>query len=294
MVKTVLGLINGNDLGYTQSHEHIWINGPLPETCADKPLNDYEKSLSELKDYYLAGGRAIVDCQPPGAHGDLKQLKKLSEASGVHIIGSTGFHREQFYGKYEEKTVQELEGQFTSEIEDGAGVIKTAVECDGISDYIRTLHEAAARTAVKCGVPVIMHVEKDCDLDALIDFYEAYGLPPYRLILCHCDRKIADLNLHRKALARGVYLEYDTISRPKYHDNEKEIAIIKAMSSEYPEQILLGQDSTYDRLGRYGGNTPLTYILKDFIPAMLERGIPKNVIYQMMINNPANAFVVEK
>lgn len=296
MIKTVRGLIHDEELGFTHSHEHIWIGDILPESCPVLPLDDYLRSLAELQAFSGCGGKTIVDCNPPGSGGDISVLKRLSEESGVNIIASSGFHRDMFYkDKLSEHSVNELMMIFRSDIKSGAGVIKTAVESCGIDTQSeKNKHEAAARIAVEEGLPVIMHIEKDCELDPIIDYYALFGLTPDRMILCHCDRMIDDLSRHRQALKRGVYLEYDTIHRPKYHDDRHELEIITQMVNEFPGQILLGLDSTRQRLGQYGGDTPLTYMIDTFIPYMLDGGINEEQIRQLFINNPVRAFRYDK
>ena len=290
MIKTVLGYIEDEQLGFTHCHEHIWISGSLPETCPVQPLNDYSASLKELRAFRAVGGNSIVDCNPPKAGGDFEYLKQLSLSSGVNIIASTGYHRACFYSDYDlDKSVEYFINQYSKEIEEGGGIIKMAVESCGIDKKNAPKHIAAALTGQKYDLPVIMHVEKECDLQAILDFYDNLGLKPERLILCHCDRMIADLNEHIKALERGVYLEYDTIHRLKYHDNEQELMIIKTMTDCYPDQILLGLDSTRQRLGSYGGDTPLTYLSEIFIPLMKEKGISTETIEKLMIYNPRKA-----
>ena len=80
--------------------------------------------------------------------------------------------------------------------------------------------------------------------------------------------------------------EYDTIARPKYHDDAKEVEIILYMLDKgFGHKILLGLDTTKDRLFSYGGNVGLDYILKTFIPLLLDMGVDNGKIYEMTVLN---------
>jgi len=117
------------------------------------------------------------------------------------------------------------------------------------------------------------------------------GLPGDRLIFCHLDRAIADITIHKEICAHGIYLEYDTIGRPKYHDDEKEAGIIlELLDAGYEKQLLLSLDTTRARLASYGGTPGLTHILDKFIPLLLKRGLTEAHIRSFFVENPAQAF----
>ncbi|MDR1446926.1 MAG: hypothetical protein LBI90_08540, partial [Treponema sp.] len=205
MVQTVLGDVPAGNLGFCQSHEHLWISRGYsaeiyPALCIDDP----EKSAAELRRYREAGGEAVLDAQPPGCGRDARMLRKISAASGVKIIASTGFHRLLYYPedhwifRYGEK---ELEALFMQELCEGmyidcdtempkktgafrAGQIKTALEAE-FSPLHERLFSAAAKAARKTGRPLMVHIEKDSDPLALAGFLEKQGLSPDRLIFCH-------------------------------------------------------------------------------------------------------------
>ena len=97
-IRTVTGDISPLELGYCQCHEHLLLaKGKSytidPSLCMD----DEKKSADELLSYYAAGGRALVDAQPVGCGRMADGLRRISEASGVKIIASTGFHKLLFY-----------------------------------------------------------------------------------------------------------------------------------------------------------------------------------------------------
>jgi phosphotriesterase-related protein len=302
-------------LGFCQSHEHLWTIGYPGTVNPDLRIDDLEKSRAELERYRLAGGAALVDAQPPGCGRDAAALRTLSERSAVRIIASTGFHKMTYYPKghriYDAGAdaltrffLEELsEGMYTEEgttLPDPAsgarnpcraGQIKAALDAGTFNPQYEKCFTAAAEAARVSGAPLMVHIEKGSDPLALADFLVRQGLVPERLIFCHLDRAVADMAVHRELCRRGIYLEYDTIGRPKYHDDEHEAGVILDMVRDgHAGQLLLSLDSTRARLSSYGGRPGLDHILLRFIPLLRRRGLPEAQIQAFFRENPARAF----
>jgi phosphotriesterase-related protein len=282
---TVQGEIESGRLGFCQPHEHLCIEpGPAskiyPALCIDEP----EKTAVDVKVYKAAGGSAIVDAQPLFTGRNAKVLRGLSEECGVHIIASTGFHKLFYYGEgnpfleSDEETLAEI---FISEIETGmyaepfyteqlsrtdirAGLIKTALEQE-FTDTHQKLFSAAARASLATGAAIMIHTDKGSDTKTLFSYLTDKGVAPDRMIFCHLDRTEPDLDVHKDIASRGAYLEYDTIARYKYHDDEADTKIIKEIiSAGYAKKIMLSLDVTRERLQGYNGTPGLAYLLATF------------------------------
>jgi phosphotriesterase-related protein len=307
VITTVLGDRAPEGLGFCQSHEHLFIRGSA-EINSAFCIDDLSKSIAELEGYYRAGGRALVDAQPPGCGRDSRVLAELSRRTGVHIIASTGFHRMIYYPEDHlifKAGADELTGFFLGELNEGmyveesgepacagrAGQIKTALEAGAFDRQSRKLFIAAAEAAKESGCAVMVHVERDADPAALADFLLKQGLAPSRLIFCHLDRAIGDLGVHRELCRRGAYLEYDTIGRPKYHGDERETEIVlQLMEAGFAGQLLMSLDTTRARLSSYGGSPGLCHIIESFIPLLKSRGLTEDHIRMFFVDNPARAF----
>lgn len=316
IVRTVLGDIDPQALSYTQCHEHIFIEQDKSAEVSDVLLiDDLDKSTRELAAYKRAGGAAIVDAQPVMAGRMAEWQVAASKAAGVHIVASTGFHKTVFY--YPDSYIfrlgmQEIAQLYRNEIEKGmigsrthghvmttaqAGLIKVAVDRNGIyADAIyEKLHTAAAEAQVRTGAPLMCHIEQGADAMEVVDFYLSAGVRPERLWIAHLDRARYDAEFHKAILARGVYLEYDTIARFKYHSDEDELKLIRAiLDAGYEDRLLIGLDTTRARLKSYGAKTGLDYILTVFLPYMLENGVTKKQIEKMTVKNPRAALAMEK
>jgi phosphotriesterase-related protein len=312
-ITTVLGDIPPDSLGFCQSHEHLYIDF-AHSVPTEQLIDDPRKSLAELLAYRRAGGRALVDAQPPGCGRNAAVLVWLAEQSSLHIIASTGFHKLSYYPAdhwIHSAGEETLTGLFTGELtrgmyldgdgtfpenqgSAGAGQIKTALDTEGLSPRYRTLFGAAARASLETGRPLMVHVERGSDPLEPADFLEKTGVPPNRVVYCHLDRAVPDPAIHREICRRGSWLEYDTIGRPRYHDDEKELSLIAGLlEAGYGDRLLMSLDTTRARLGSYGGVPGLTYIIEKFIPLMRDRGIDPAQIEGFFVKNPAKAFAQE-
>ncbi|MCL2544961.1 MAG: hypothetical protein FWE77_03485 [Clostridia bacterium] len=316
VIVTVGGAIAPEALGFCQSHEHLSVESAHVRAVAPSlAIDDAARTLVDLRAYRLAGGRAVVDAQPVGAGRNAATLYALSQEAGVHVIASTGFHRPGFYPPGHwifDAEEDRLAALFTEELLFGmyldgddagdegfpaersefcAGLVKTALEPGPLAGRPAVLFRAAARAAVAAGAPLMAHIERGADPLALAGFLAGCGLPAERAVFCHMDRAVPDLEVHEAVCARGVALEYDTIARPKYHGDAREIAIIRHMvDAGFGGSLLAGLDVTRQRLAGYGGAPGLDYILRTFLPALCAGGVGESQALQIFVQNPARVW----
>ena len=310
MVRTVLGDIEENSLGVTYAHDHLIVKEAeytnLPSRIL---LDDIDKTKKELRLFKDLGGNTIVDVQPFGAGRDVEALQKISEDTEINIITATGLHKLEFYGDgfwARHADLSQVADLFTTEMKSGAyafnledpfkkktnikaGIIKIATDKNGLTDYYKKIFKAAAITQKKTGAPIITHTELSAFGIEQAEYLIKEGVPPLKIIISHTDKKINLKNIIELA-KMGVFLEFDSIARYKYHSDEDESRlIIKMLENGFEDQILLGMDSTRERFLSYGGSYGLGYILNDFIPLMRKMGIKEKYIKKMLINNPGVA-----
>lgn len=316
MVQTVCGPMDPAELGHCQIHEHIWVRPtPMSEKNPALAICNYEKSLEELCSYKTRGGRSFVDAQPVGAGRDTETLRRLSAESGVAIIGCTGFHLLGFYPQNSWIHTLDEEGLyalFCTELEEGmlpwtgdegsrpegntgirAGVVKAAIPADGAVGRYETLLRAGARAAAKNSVPLMMHTESGKNAVAAVRICLDAGMVPEKIVVCHVDRQAADFAPHDAVAKLGVYLDYDTVGRFKYHSDAEEITLLQHMLP-YADKILLALDTTAARLDSYGGEIGLNYIFDSFIPALRQAGFDAETICGYTNRNCRQLFAVIK
>ncbi len=256
-----------------------------------------------------------MDAQPGGCGRDCEMLRRLSQESGVNIVASTGFHRMRFYP--EDHWVflwnaDRLTRLFLSELCEGmapscdaseplertdirAGQIKTALDAWPLSKQYEKLFDAAADAALASSAPLMIHIEAGSDPIALSGWLDKKGIPANKTIYCHMDRSVADLGVHRELFRRGVYLEYDTVARAKYHSDETETGLIAEMlDAGFERQIFMALDTTRERLRSYGNKDApgLSYILTVFQDKLHKVGVTQEQTELFFIKNPARAFSI--
>lgn len=297
-------------------------------------IDRMEASLAELRTYRAAGGMAIVDAQPVGAGRDIGRLAALSIASGVHIVAATGFHRPMFYPQFHwihGMSGDELVRLFVSEVRKGAfavgseappsmapmsmtppqmappslrtphraGLVKAALGQEPIGqapqdDWTIRLLEAAGTAAVEAGTALMLHTEAGSGALEAIRRLERLGLPASRVIVCHADRQASDPAPVLAIAETGARLDFDTIGRFKYHDDDSEIALIRTLcDAGHARRLMLALDTTAERLTAYGGPLGLDYLITTFLPALERAGLDPALCARMVRENPAEALTME-
>lgn len=312
-IMSVCGPIAADSLGFCQCHEHLAISkGVSGEKNPVLLIEDEEKSLQEALRLKQHGGSTVVDAQPGGCNRMEEVLQRISKASHLHIIASTGFHKMCFYPQNHwttQKMPEELYKIFLHELTEGmysgidgefhprdtkirAGIVKMALDKEGLTPIYRKLFLAGAYAARDAKVPMMIHIEKDSDPVALFRFLKEKGFRAEQMIFCHMDRAISDLFIHRRLLEEGIFLEYDTIGRFQYHSDERETEIFRFMiDGGYENQLLFSLDTTRARLKSY---TPdgvgIDYLLTDFVPMMLASGFTQKQIQKISHGNFVQVF----
>ena len=311
---SVTGKIAPEAMGFCQCHEDIALSKGEsfrvnPALCID----DFEKSLQEVTRYRESGGNTLVEAQPVGCNRIADWLHDISGQTGVTILASTGFHKMMFYPEdHWIHTISEeaLADLFTEELTEGmyldgdgvdrpkqqsnyrAGLIKTAYDTEALSKrYLRLFH-AAAKAALKTDRVMMIHVENKTNPVLLLRQLLDWGVRADQLMFCHMDRACADPDLHREIAKSGAFLEYDTIGRFKYHDDNTEAEIFGRMIDEgYEDQLLYSLDTTGERLKSYSeGAIGLDYILRVFNGILLQKGISEQTVRKISRDNPRRLF----
>lgn len=94
-IRTMLGDIAPEKLGFTYSHEHIvcrpqhWVD----RNADDLLLDDPAKSQQEVALFRDAGGRSLVDATAVDYGRDPAAVREISRATGVQIVGTAASTR---------------------------------------------------------------------------------------------------------------------------------------------------------------------------------------------------------
>lgn len=267
-LRTVTGNIDKSSVGLVDGHTHVWIDHVGALDPQSMILNDRVGIERELRAFRAAGGQMMLDCQPAhecGRNGTI--LRELSDASGVAIVASTGFHLRRYYPQ--QATIYSTEPEsayqyFLKELQHGlsedssirAGFIKIACEAT-LKQSPAGLIRAAVQASLDTGAAIQVHTERGSDAEQIMQFVLGLGLSPSKLILCHMDKR-PDRGLHQEIAASGVLLEYDSFLRPKYQPEQNAWPLLQYMiENDHFERIILATDLADPQLWQYLGSNGL-------------------------------------
>jgi len=90
--------------------ENLWVLKRDPYLCRDNTvIQDVEIAAKELKYFAERGGKTVVDVTNIGMGRSPEGLKRVSEASWLNIVTSTGFYVEQGHPAFvQESSVEDM------------------------------------------------------------------------------------------------------------------------------------------------------------------------------------------
>jgi phosphotriesterase-related protein len=298
-VDTVLGEIDSSKLGLTYIHEHILTLPPIwrIQLDPDYVLDSNEKILEELRLFHMAGGRTILDATAIDYGRNVRGVLEIAEKADVHILMVTGFNRGDYKKEIlEGKSVVEIEEMMLGDIEEGidgtsvkASVVKIGTSYNFIRPEEEKVTRAAAHLQKRLGVPVMTHTTMGTMAIEQLDILEEEGANLSKVAISHMDQNL-DLRLHEQIVKRGASLIYDGPSKIKYAPDSKRIELLSQLITKgYRKNVMISGDmGRRSYLKAYGGGPGFEFLIKKFIPRLMEEGWDKGLIEQIFIANPAN------
>lgn len=297
-VMTVRGVIDREDLGVVDYHEHLYFDAPdwLLREDRDFRLNSVERSAEELRSWARAGGRTLIEMSAIDFGRNVRQVVRIADlVPDVHVVVITGYNKPYFCDRAilnqdEDAMVRNCIRDIETGI-DGtgvkAGIVKGGSGYNTFQEADRKLMRIAAKVHVETGVPVMTHTEAGTMGYDQVSLLDAQGVPPGRVCLSHMDRN-PDFWEHRRIAETGAYLGYDCPGKVKYGPDEMRIDVLKRMiDAGLGDRILLGNDLGRPSYWRsYGGGPGLDFVLTRFVPRLREEGVSDAAIQDLLENNP--------
>jgi len=308
-VVSVTGPVPVERLGVVDAHDHLLMDSPgMP----GQGFHDVERSSVEVVEGRETGIGTIVDMTPIGLGRRPAGLRAIAEATGVVVIGASGYHRDAHYptGHWVyDAPVELLADRIVADLTRGmhpedwndpsapldaarAGAIKGGASYHHISPAEHRRLEAIGGASAATGAAVLVHTEIGTSAHDIVDLLVASGATVDRIALAHLDRN-PDWELHAEVAARGVTLEYDTIGRTKYHPDSVVLDLIERVAGAgHLERIVLGLDlGARDYLRAYGGGPGLRYLMRTFVPR-LRRRLGDDAVHRILVENPARLYAI--
>jgi predicted metal-dependent phosphotriesterase family hydrolase len=320
-IRTLLGDIRPEELGFTYSHEHIvcrpghWKDRNEDDLLLDDPA----KSEGDVLIFKQAGGQAIVDATAVDYGRDVPAVRQISVNTGIHIVGTAGFNKsflwdskrpssdETYYEWIERSSIDQLADFVVAEVETGlegtdvkAGQVKFGTGYNMISDLEEKTLRAVARAHLITKAPVHSHTEVGTMALEQIALLKEEGVDPRHMSIGHMDRN-PDTYYHLKVADEGAFLCFDGMGKIKYYPESVRIqSILELVKRGYRKQILISGDTarkTYYK--SYGNGLGLGYIIEKWVPRFIEEADAagydgKQLIEDFFIHNPRGCFTFKK
>jgi len=337
--QTVLGVIEGDQLGITLTHEHLLIDGRCiftePSGASERALAyakvdwnnlswlryhpyenldnmhllDEQEAIDEALLYQQAGGRTIVDVTTIGIGRDPRALARISRATGLNIIMGAGYYTAPCQSpELSLKTEDEITAEIVRDITLGVGGSDIRAGLIGeigcswpLQDIERKVLHAAAKAQQRTGASVSVHPGRNAKAPfEIIEILGEAGADLERVIMCHIDARLRHHAERLRLLQTGCVLEYDLWGWeghfPSYwtaedfldlpNDTQRIYEIRQHIEEGYLGQIVVSHDiCCKTRRVRYGG-WGYAHILNYVVPMMLQRGMTREEINAIMVENP--------
>jgi len=247
--QTVLGWIDGADLGVTLPHEHLLCDAkfnfsepvdPEEKALAYKPVSmeilswlryhpsenldncqsfDEQEAIHEAMLFKKAGGSTIVDASCIGLGRNPQAMVRISRATGLNVIMGSGYmvHRCQ-PPDMSDRTEDEIKEEIVRDINIGvgdtgirAGLIGEIGASWPLHDNERKSIRAAAHAQRITGAPLDIHPGRINNKSVLeiIEILKDAGADLSRTVMSHTELRIRDHNVRCQVAKAGCYVEYD-------------------------------------------------------------------------------------
>jgi phosphotriesterase-related protein len=301
-VQTVTGLVPAAELGLTLMHEHVLVDFIGADQVSPQRYDAnhaFTTILPHLLQARKNGCRTLVECTPAFLGRDGALLRRLSEASGLHILTNTGL-----YGAANDKHLpryaftegaEQLAARWTREFEQGIdgspikpAFMKIGVDDAPLSEVDRKLVRAAALTSRSTGLPIASHTGTGLAAIAELGVLEDGGVPASSFIWVHAQSE-RDPAFHARAAKAGAWVEFDGISETSI---ARHVALVVEMKTRgLLGRVLVSHDAGWYRVGEPGGGRfrPFDTLFTRFIPALTAAGVTTSEVNQLLVDNPRQA-----
>ncbi len=308
-VQTVRARIDPADLGFTLPHEHtrcvLW---HVPSRWDYWELTgEDDLILPELARFRELGGTCLADVTLQSIGRDPVRLRRLAEASGLHLVMGCGWYREAYYppeARIDRRSVGELADEIVGEFEEGVdgtgirpGIIgEIGTDKPWLSAQEERVFRAVARASRATGMAVMTHAVMSPVGLAQLDVLEDAGADPTRVVIGHAD-SYPELDHWLRIVGRGASVECDFLGMsftPQERHGEARLIplLLEMLSRGHADRILLSQDVCHNQQLRHYEGNGYTYLQETFLPRLRAAGVGEREIRQITVENPRRILAI--
>ncbi len=306
-IMTVRGEIDATALGVMLPHEHLLVDFIGADRVSRERYEAdtvFEAVLPYVQQAKKLGLGALAECTPDGIGRDAALMKRISVASGVHILTNTGCYNASD-GKYlpayaREESADTLAArwilEWTKGIEDTGirpGFIKIGVNGAPLSAMDQKLVRAAAQTHLATGLVIASHTSSGSAALEELAILREEGVDGSAFIWVHAQAE-PDTKCHRRVAEQRAWLEFDGISCETIAAH---VTLVKEnVYYGFLGRILVSHDAGWYAVGEPGGGAfrPFDALFTTFLPSLREAGFSDSDIQRVTRDNPHEAFAIRK
>ncbi|MBM3948845.1 MAG: hypothetical protein FJ312_06350 [SAR202 cluster bacterium] len=248
-IQTVLGPIEPDQLGITQTHEHLLIDMncyfEAPDAASERAwitadvtienlsgayrrwnympnavqLFDEKVAIQEVLEFKYAGGNSLMDTTNIGLARDPLALTRISRATGLNVImGASHYVPASYPADMDKRSEQAITDQIIRDLT--VGVVDTGVRSGFIGEVgnfwptnpttLKVLR-ASAHAAIETGAAILIHPGYDpASPPHIMETLTKAGADPKRIIMGHLDIFEYDSKWIKDLAQTGCYMEWDT------------------------------------------------------------------------------------
>jgi phosphotriesterase-related protein len=284
-----------------------WLRYHFTQNTDEVMLRDEQVAIEEAMRFKLAGGNTIVEVTSVELGRDPAALARISRATGLHIIMGSGHYLAVSHGaQMETMSEDDIVDEIIRDIYEGVGNTWIRAGLIGeigcswplFSNELKSLR-AAGRAQKITGAALHVHPGRNQQaIIEIVDILQDVGADLSRTIFDHVERTYRDIHQTIELAKTGCCIEYDLFGREGYYpinldlpnDSQRINELMQLIDEGYLNQLLISHDIwTKTQCCRYGG-WGYAHILNNVMPVMLAKGMTREQIRIIMVDNPRRMF----
>lgn len=298
---TVAGPVEVSELGRVLPHEHLFAN-TLREYRSSGLTDDETVALNALVRYRETGGTTLVDVTPEELGRRPEALRRLSEASGVHIVMGCGHYRDPYLDRafFDTHRAADIADRMIQEIEegiDGTGVRPGIIgEIGADQPVVSAIEERSLRAAGiahrETGLAITLHAARSTVGRDMLRILDEERVPRDRVILGHLDT-VRDRGYFLEMAASGVMLEFDGFITTNEYETSRDIAnLLALLEAGYRDQLFISHDAFLSSHFAEFGGPGLSRINEVILPRLRSEGVTEDDLIAITETNPGRLLAV--
>ena len=321
-VQTVRGPVDSSELGRTYMHEHVFVMTPEVQQNHPEHWGDEDQRVADAVEKLRAlagqGVRTIVDPTVIGLGRYIPRIARIAEQlPELNIVAATGIYTYDsvpFFFRHRGPALNAALGtevpdpmvdMFVSDIEQGitgtgvrAGMLKCAIDHQGLTDGVERVMRAVAQANHRTGVPITVHTHPGSEQGLRVKevLCDQEGVDPTRVVLGHsgdstdCDHlsALADLGFVLGMDRFGINLDTTFEARAD--------TLVEMVRRGYAERMVLSQDAScyFDWIEpdvmAFLPQWHYLHIADEVLPYVRDQGVTEAQVETMLVDVPRRLF----